>query len=165
MDLTPNDRLKLYRVEELNMSQKDMARALDMQQGSYSDIERGRVGVNGILTKLIKNFSINPIWLIEGFGRKKLEDAHALFDETELSKELEEKAENLAQDEVFQLLDKLEQCQEHDKKAEIISQLKSVIGQLLIDNNRKLNEINELKGIVIDLYKKRENLKNIIKKF
>ena len=165
MDQTPNDRLRLFRIEELNLSQKDMAQALGMQQGSYSDIERGRVGVSGILTKLIKIFNINPIWLVEGFGKKKLEDISFLYDETTLTVAKEENEKYATQNNAFQLLDELEKnCQSVELK-QLISDLKSVVGKLITDNNEKLNEINELKGTIIDLYRKRENLKDIIKKF
>ncbi len=165
MDQTPNDRLRHFRIEELNLSQKDMAQTLGMQQGSYSDIERGRVGVSGILTKLIKSFNINPIWLVEGFGKKKLEDISYLYDESTLTVVSEDKEKYAAQDDAFQLMDELEKkCQSEESK-QLVSHLKSVVGKLIVDNNEKLNEINELKGTIIDLYRKRENLKNIIKKF
>ncbi len=165
MDSTPNDRLKNYRIEELNLSQKDMAKALDMQQGSYSDIERGRVGVNGIITKLIKTFNINPIWLVEGLGKKKLENIDFLYEESEINLVQEEDPIYASQNEVFSLLDELLEIKDDHHKRDILSKLKSIFGNILIDNHKKLNEINELKSQIIELYKKRENLKNIIKKF
>ena len=165
MSNTPNDRLRLYRIDELNISQKDMANALDMQQGSYSDIERGRVGVNGILTKLIKSFNINPIWLIEGFGKKKLEDIQFLYEPESFTTVKEEEEEYKIQEKVFTLLDELILCENKTDKAELISEIKTTIGNLLIDNNKKLGEISDLKDVIIDLHKKRASLKDIIKKF
>ena len=165
MQDTPNDRLKLYRIEELNISQKEMSKALGMQQGSYSDIERGKVGVSGILTKLIKKFSINPIWLVEGLGKKKLEDIGFLYNESDFSMVDEGPPEYDTQQDVFNLLDELLSTSDKNRQKDITSELKSIIGNLLIDNHKKLSEINELKSVIIELYRKRENLKEIIKKF
>ena len=103
MDETPNDRLKTFRIEELEISQKDMAKALDLQQGSYSDIERGKVGVNGILTKLIKTFQINPIWLVDGYGRRKIEDINLLFEEDKPEYENSSEKESDPKDKIFEL--------------------------------------------------------------
>ncbi|MFP4060072.1 MAG: helix-turn-helix domain-containing protein [bacterium] len=66
--MTENQRLREFR-KKLGYTQKDFSIKLGLKQGSYSDVERGKVGVSGVLLKnLIKKFRINPIWLYEGLG-------------------------------------------------------------------------------------------------
>ena len=66
--MTENQRLREFR-KKLGYAQKDFSLKLGLKQGSYSDVERGKVGISGILLKnLIKRFRINPMWLYEGLG-------------------------------------------------------------------------------------------------
>ncbi|GEM_PF-2392974 len=164
MEETPNDRLRLFRIEELDISQKEMAKTLDIQQGSYSDIERGRVGVNGILTKLIKTFRMNPIWLVEGFGKRKIEDVDLLFQEDEFVDHNSLKEDENTKNKVFELIDEMINNHDQELRSRAASELKGLFGKLLIEDNKKLAEISELKSMIIDLLRKRENLKEIIKK-
>jgi transcriptional regulator with XRE-family HTH domain len=67
-------RLKTIR-KSLNFSQKEFAKKLNLQQGSYGDIERGKVGISShLLKKLITMFHVNPIWLYTGEGKIYLAD-------------------------------------------------------------------------------------------
>ena len=66
--MTENDRLKIIRTE-LKLTQRAFSEALEIKQGSYSDVERGKAGISALLLKnLIRKFHINPIWLCEGDG-------------------------------------------------------------------------------------------------
>jgi transcriptional regulator with XRE-family HTH domain len=68
--MTDYQRLKMVR-KLLNYNQKDFAELLDIQQGSYSDIERGRIAISyNILKKLASNFIIDPMWIMTGQGDK-----------------------------------------------------------------------------------------------
>lgn len=61
-------RLKALRVK-LELTQQQMATLLELKQGSYSDIERGKAGFSSSFLKgLITHFKVNPIWLCEGDG-------------------------------------------------------------------------------------------------
>ncbi len=72
--MTENERLKIIR-EELGFTQANFAASIGIKQGSYSDIERGEVGVSGVVLKeLIKKYRVNPTWLYEGSGSKLLND-------------------------------------------------------------------------------------------
>ncbi|MFW5762245.1 MAG: helix-turn-helix domain-containing protein [Cyclobacteriaceae bacterium] len=67
-------RLKKFR-KSLKLSQKDFANKLNLQQGSYGDIERGKVGISStVLKMLITQFYISPVWLYTGKGRMYLPD-------------------------------------------------------------------------------------------
>jgi len=71
--LTENWRLKEIR-KNLGFTQKEFADSLGLKQGSYSDIERGKVGISGVLLKfLITKYRVNPLWLYEGTGGKFLD--------------------------------------------------------------------------------------------
>jgi transcriptional regulator with XRE-family HTH domain len=66
--MTENERLKIIR-NELKLTQKDFSDALEIKQGSYSDVERGKAGISALLLKnLIRKFRVNPLWLCEGEG-------------------------------------------------------------------------------------------------
>jgi len=66
--MSENERLKEIR-KSLNLTQREFSEALDIKQGSYSDVERGKAGISAVLLKnLIRRFRINPLWLCEGEG-------------------------------------------------------------------------------------------------
>ncbi len=66
--MSENERLKEIR-KSLDLTQRDFSDALDIKQGSYSDVERGKAGISAVLLKnLIRRFRINPLWLCEGEG-------------------------------------------------------------------------------------------------
>ncbi|MGB1041504.1 MAG: helix-turn-helix domain-containing protein [Flavobacteriales bacterium] len=60
------DRLKNIRVY-FKLNQKDFADSLGMKQGSYSDIERGRVGLSiTLLQKIVKIYNVSADWILTG---------------------------------------------------------------------------------------------------
>jgi transcriptional regulator with XRE-family HTH domain len=66
--MTENDRLKEIR-KKLKLTQLEFSQALEIKQGSYSDVERGKAGISALLLKnLIRKYKINPLWLCEGVG-------------------------------------------------------------------------------------------------
>jgi len=66
--MSENERLKEIR-KSLALTQREFSEALDIKQGSYSDVERGKAGISAVLLKnLIRRFRINPLWLCEGEG-------------------------------------------------------------------------------------------------
>lgn len=63
-----NERLQILR-KELRLNQSQLADALFIKQGSYSDIERGKVGVSRkIILLLERDFNVNSKWITEGEG-------------------------------------------------------------------------------------------------
>lgn len=71
---TENQNIKLIR-EALNLDQITFAKNLGLKQGSYSDIERGRIGVStNVKEKLYKLYSVNEKWLLTGTGEMFLKD-------------------------------------------------------------------------------------------
>lgn len=69
-----NHRLKFFR-EHLNLSQGDFAIALNMQQGSYSDVERGKASVTyDLMSKIISIYRLNPTWFYTGEGEMLIEE-------------------------------------------------------------------------------------------
>lgn len=66
--MTENERFKIVR-KELGLSQEALADALDMEQGSISDVERGKVGVSdNIKFKLKRKFGVNIEFIETGTG-------------------------------------------------------------------------------------------------
>lgn len=66
--MTESKRLREVR-QYYGYTQTTFAEKLKLKQGSYSDVERGKVGVSSqTLKTLILEFNINPIWLLDGNG-------------------------------------------------------------------------------------------------
>ncbi|MDX9769268.1 MAG: helix-turn-helix transcriptional regulator [Tenuifilaceae bacterium] len=66
--MTENERLRIIRTK-LNLTQKTFSESLEIKQGSYSDVERGKAGISALLLKnLIRKYRVNPLWLCEGEG-------------------------------------------------------------------------------------------------
>lgn len=85
--MTENERLKEIR-KLLGLTQRQISDHLEIKQGSYSDVERGKAGISAVLLKnLIRKFRVNPLWLCEGEGNMFLDDL-----ETRPSKETKAKA-------------------------------------------------------------------------
>ncbi len=63
------ERLKVIR-NHYKLTQDEFARGLEIKQGSYSDIERGRIDniSTSILTKIAFYYNININWLLTGEG-------------------------------------------------------------------------------------------------
>ncbi len=85
--MTENQRLKNIR-ENLGVDQKQFASVLDMQQGSLSDVERGRIGVSPKVLKKLEALGINPDYILSGKGPMCLfdfEEVYNLFTAQKLS--------------------------------------------------------------------------------
>ena len=66
--MADNERLRLIR-KELRLTQNEFSEKLGIQQGSLSDIERGKYKVSGdIKLKLKELFNVNIGWLESGIG-------------------------------------------------------------------------------------------------
>lgn len=73
MEITENQRLKIFR-KSINKTQQQFADACSLKQGSYADVERGKVKVSGdIKNALNKDFSLNINWLETGNGEMQVE--------------------------------------------------------------------------------------------
>lgn len=60
---TENNRLKLIR-ENLRKTQAEFAVAFGLKQGSYADVERGKVKISGNIKRILeKEFNVNLHWL------------------------------------------------------------------------------------------------------
>jgi transcriptional regulator with XRE-family HTH domain len=68
------DRLRVVR-KKLGFTQSEFAQGLGLKQGSYSDIERGRIKnfSESLLMLLELNFGINPRWVLHEEGDQLLE--------------------------------------------------------------------------------------------
>ncbi len=77
MAMSENERLKEIR-KLLDFTQREFSDALDIKQGSYSDVERGKAGISAVLLKnLIRRFRINPLWLCEGEGEMFIDTSNS----------------------------------------------------------------------------------------
>lgn len=87
--MSENKRIKDFR-KSLGLNQEEFAKSLGIKQGSYSDIERGKVKISThVLSILVKKYRINPIWLYEGTGSQQIElygkpEAHSDLSDTQL---------------------------------------------------------------------------------
>lgn len=160
---SPNERLKEFR-RELGMNQEEMANVLGLKQGSYSDIERGRVGISGILTKLIKLYKINPVWLIEGEGDKTLDISDTAINAALLKKDEEDRSreDKAYKNKIFELIEALVCTDDKDERKKISLELKIAFGQFILENSKLLHETSELKDEIIKLLKKNQSIKNIL---
>lgn len=71
--MSENERLKEVR-KILGLTQRQISEYLEIKQGSYSDVERGKAGISAVLLKnLIRRFRVNPLWLCEGEGNMFLD--------------------------------------------------------------------------------------------
>lgn len=71
--MTENERLKALR-STLGLTQRLFSQSLEIKQGSYSDVERGKAGISAVLLKnLIRKYRVNPLWLCEGEGSMFIE--------------------------------------------------------------------------------------------
>lgn len=72
--LNYGEKLKAIRFSA-RLNQGDFADSLDLKQGSYSDIERGKISLSSrTLNILAKKYRINLNWLINDIGEMFLED-------------------------------------------------------------------------------------------
>lgn len=61
-------RLRAFR-ESLNVRQSDFAESIGLKQGSYSDIERGKISLSStVIRNIVKNYKLNINWVFTGEG-------------------------------------------------------------------------------------------------
>lgn len=76
--MTENERLKALR-STLGLTQRLFSQSLEIKQGSYSDVERGKAGISAVLLKnLIRKYRVNPLWLCEGEGSMFIEQKNGI---------------------------------------------------------------------------------------
>lgn len=76
--MTENERLKALR-STLGLTQRLFSQSLEIKQGSYSDVERGKAGISAVLLKnLIRKYRVNPLWLCEGEGSMFIEQKNGV---------------------------------------------------------------------------------------
>ena len=125
--MSENERLKEIR-KSLNLTQREFSDALDIKQGSYSDVERGKAGISAILLKnLIRRFRVNPLWLCEGEGEMFIENSNIKLSSNKSSApNFHPKYENsfLEKD---QIADYNEQLTQLEHQQENLENLKSII--------------------------------------
>lgn len=100
--MTENQRLKMFR-EHKGKTQRVFADICGLKQGSYADVERGKVNVSGdIKIALNKEYSLNIGWLETGSGRMESEKNNGQMKDEEFYinriKELEAKIAELKED-------------------------------------------------------------------
>jgi len=102
--MTENNRLKIIRTE-LKLTQRSFSEALEIKQGSYSDVERGKAGISALLLKnLIRKFHINPIWLCDGDGDIFLHEDSSWYSSNKPDPKGKVDKPNQGDDEYLQLL-------------------------------------------------------------
>ena len=139
--------MRIFRKEELdNINQETMAESLGIKQGSYSDIERGKSGVTGILTKLIMKYRINPIWLLEGIGLRRMNEATLMLLCTEIieaqAKVKDTETESIIK--LYEIIDTIEKGGFEEMDKSILSSLKREISALVFTNAGLKSEIENL---------------------
>lgn len=65
--MTPNERLKQIRLE-MNLSQVSFGKLLGLLQGSYSDIERGKVNPSSAVLSRLELLGFNSEYVTKGIG-------------------------------------------------------------------------------------------------
>ncbi len=132
--MTEGERLKEIR-KVLGLTQRELSETLEIKQGSYSDVERGKAGISSLLLKnLIKKFRVNPLWLCEGEGKMfiSLNDTSII--------EAEKAEARLASD---------QNDPEARKKNSLVSEIESQIEQI----ERQQQYIDNLNSLVQNLRK------------
>jgi len=131
--MSENERLKEIR-KSLDLTQREFSDALDIKQGSYSDVERGKAGISAVLLKnLIRRFRINPLWLCEGEGDMFIESPEGQPKENQRMlivqkiKHLSKGSESENSSELAEQIKQLEQQQEN------LENIKSIIDFLKKD--------------------------------
>ena len=141
------DRLRKFRKEELNLRQGAMAESLDLKQGSYSDIERGKAGISGIIVKLIMKYRINPIWLLEGIGIRRMNEPTLMLLCTEISEDQEIRKSTSADLSTLKLYNIIDSLQKSGMMEHEIDDLKKEISALMYSNSeleKKIEKLEEL---------------------
>ncbi len=111
-----HERLKHLR-KTLGFTQVELSQALDIKQGSYSDVERGKAGISAMLMKvLLRKFNVNPLWLCEGAGSMFVEEKETVsqFRESANDYEMNSKAKvSVSTSDIDKYIDQAEKQQKH----------------------------------------------------
>lgn len=137
------ERLRAFR-KGLGINQTDFAQSLGIKQGSYSDIERGKVGISGDIMKvLVRKYHLNLLWLYEGIPPQQIPLGRAALIDLPSGESLS--------DEFFEDKEELRSKINHliDSPGELHEQIRSELKQLF---TKLLNENDQLKNKLIKLY-------------
>lgn len=125
--MSENERLKEIR-KSLELTQRDFSYALDIKQGSYSDVERGKAGISAVLLKnLIRRFRINPLWICEGQGSMFIDtpSEHSVTSgKSTATHNLKQLSREFEKETSFNLLEQVKQLEQHQENLE---NMKSII--------------------------------------
>ena len=125
--MSENERLKEIR-KSLDLTQREFSDSLDIKQGSYSDVERGKAGISAVLLKnLIRRFRINPLWLCEGEGEMFIDTPDGLAASTSSSTTTHRVKHTLKESEKETSSEILEQVKHLEQQQENLENLKSII--------------------------------------
>lgn len=125
--MSENERLKEIR-KSLDLTQREFSDALDIKQGSYSDVERGKAGISAVLLKnLIRRFRINPLWLCEGEGEMFIDTQEGTSLNTSKSTTFHRVKHAYKETEKEPSLELLEQVKHLEQQQENLENLKSII--------------------------------------
>lgn len=125
--MSENERLKEIR-KSLDLTQREFSDALDIKQGSYSDVERGKAGISAVLLKnLIRRFRINPLWLCEGEGEMFIDNQEGASVNTTKSTTFQRVKHSYKEAEKEPSLELLEQVKHLELQQENLENLKSII--------------------------------------
>lgn len=69
--MNTGERIKLVR-EEMELTQKELAKLSGVSQTTIADLERGRNHGSAHIAKIAKALNVNPIWLTDGSGKREI---------------------------------------------------------------------------------------------
>jgi transcriptional regulator with XRE-family HTH domain len=125
--MSENERLKEIR-KSLDLTQREFSDALDIKQGSYSDVERGKAGISAVLLKnLIRRFRINPLWLCEGEGEMFIDTPEGTIANTGKLNTFHHVKHSYKESEKEPSSELLEQVKHLEQQQENLENLKSII--------------------------------------
>lgn len=131
--MSENERLKEIR-KLLDYTQREFSDALDIKQGSYSDVERGKAGISAVLLKnLIRRFRINPLWLCEGEGDMFINATSGISITTTSTPIINKSKGSSIESENELTAQQLEQFQQLEQQRDNIDSLNSIIDFLKKD--------------------------------
>ena len=136
------ERLRAFR-KGLGINQTDFAQSLGIKQGSYSDIERGKVGISGDIMKvLVRKYHLNLLWLYEGIPPQQIPLGNSAFVELPSGESLTEDTlsdKERLRKQVIDLIDSIEGCQPDTSE-----ELKQLFISLLNENDQLKNKLIKL---------------------
>ena len=125
--MSENERLKEIR-KLLDFTQREFSDALDIKQGSYSDVERGKAGISAVLLKnLIRRFRVNPLWLCEGEGEMFIDSSNGTYAGVSTVAPINRGRNTYKEAEKEPTIQQLEQIKHLEQQQENLENLKSII--------------------------------------